>query len=1832
MMKSIALTSELLGYGRRHEAALRRALFASTALVGIALVSPATAQSTKGGSGGADYFQGAGTPVPAGGTSGVAGTDADDFNPYYYSSKGGAGGGAGASGGNALNSSGTVVANSGGAGGSAGMAGSSGTQVVNYSYRNSGSSAGGGGGGDGAIMVGTGITAVTTGGDGGAGADNTYLGGGGGGGAGGAGINEAGATNFTVIVNVTGGVGGGGGQSQYGSGGGGGDGGSGIVVTAAPSITIESGATVRGGNGGAGGAAYTGYNNVTGDGGAGGVGVFTSGTLTNAGTIIGGLGGAAGTPSAYSYDSNYSHGAAGADGAGVVGANLVIVNTGTISGGGTADAITFTGGDNALVLGSGGVQGTLNGTIGVAGSLSIDSGASAGGSATLGNDIHGTGSVTAVGAGSLTFAGALSESGGFNISDGSDVIIASTGSYRADPAINLGVATLTNLGSISTTGPVGGTQGVVVAAGATINNGDATNVGASLIGQDTGIAVFNGTGVTTINNAGLIKGLHYEGVTVRAGSLILNNASTGVIYGQGQLAGSGWAVGSDAGDQMAITNTGTIVGANYGVFSTNANDAIVNSGTIASGSYDTTTGVITSGGISAITLNSGGQITNQTTGVIYGGPNALVADATLVLSNAGSISASSDAVLAGGANSSILNTGSIKSINNSAITATSGAAITNASGATLTGGTDATYGYAVQLAGNGGTFDNYGTATGSGGGLTSNDNLSDGGAGVTVNLFAGSTTGAINLAGNSTNAVSLYSGAVTTGPDTVIDPVNGMSVTVRAAGTYAAAVYGPINLGANGNNTLNLTGGGDDTMENGASASFDLSTVSGANTIAKTGTGTWTLTGVASDPTTTAATILAGNGTPSGLLVFDGATGLTGDIYVNGATIRATTAGGFGTGTIYEQDPTTQFGASGTYANNIVLQSTDVGADPTVLETYGAQVVATLSGAITQTGAEAQAVTFGSVDATNTPVAGTFILTNTGNAWNGATTIDSGTTLQGATDTISGDNIVDNGTIDYDQSLDGIVAKAISGTGSFVKNGMGNVTLSAANTFSGSTTINAGTLSLAGGSAIASSGSVSVNAGATLNLLDDETITSLNGAGAVTLGANTLFLGTNDSSSTLSGIVSGAGGITQIGSGTLTLSGINTYTGTTLIDGGAFVLGASNALAEASTLSLNNAIGDIGANTDTVAAFNLTNSALNGTGTLTAAIYSLSNGVVNANLGAGALTQVSGTTTLNGTSAAETVAISGGTLLLGASDRLANTAALTLAASGTFDLASFNQTVAQLNGSGVIALGSGTLTVAQNVETDYAGSISGAGGLIKSGTGNLVLSGASTYTGATLVSDGILSVNGQIASAVTISGTGRLGGNGQVGGVTISSGATLAPGNSIGTLNINGNLTIAAGAYYAVDVSPTAADRVNVTGTVTLQGGTVQVLATGAAYAPTTSYTILSATGGVSGKFAALTSNYAFLTPTLEYAPTTVALVLLRNDATFSSVAQTPNQLAVASAIQGVPASGLSNVILPLTAPNARQAFDALSGEIYASVPSALIEEGSKVRDALLLDGRRTSEGFGIWGDLVDNTGQFDARPNTGTAKLDTLRKGIIAGINYGRDGFRGSIASGYSEGTYRMGARGSNADVNSYYAGAQAGYTMGRFRAQIGGAYSWHDIYTSRDVDFTGLTETVKSSQKGHTVQGFGEIGYALFDGPTFRLEPFAGYTHLRLRIGGAQESAGLSALTVARVTRDVDYSTAGVHLSAKVPFDGTRATFEPRLTVAWQHGWGDLAGTATSSFAGSSPFTVTGSALPGDAIKIHSGFDLSFGAVRLGAAYVVNAGAHQADHGAKVTMGIQF
>jgi autotransporter-associated beta strand protein len=141
--------------------------------------------------------------------------------------------------------------------------------------------------------------------------------------------------------------------------------------------------------------------------------------------------------------------------------------------------------------------------------------------------------------------------------------------------------------------------------------------------------------------------------------------------------------------------------------------------------------------------------------------------------------------------------------------------------------------------------------------------------------------------------------------------------------------------------------------------------------------------------------------------------------------------------------------------------------------------------------------------------------------------------------------------------------------------------------------------------------------------------------------------------------------------------------------------------------------------------------------------------------------------------------------------------------------------------------------------TTLSGIISDGGqgfGFVKTGTGVLALASIETYTGPTLISNGVLRVNGSLAagSAVTVATNGTLGGTGTINGtVTVLNGGAIAPGASIGTLTINNNLSLAGNLTIEVNkTNSQTSDQTVVSGTLANTGvGTINVANLGPALA-----------------------------------------------------------------------------------------------------------------------------------------------------------------------------------------------------------------------------------------------------------------------------------------------------------------------------------------------------------------------------------------------------------------
>ncbi|HYG32649.1 MAG TPA: autotransporter outer membrane beta-barrel domain-containing protein [Methylophilaceae bacterium] len=376
------------------------------------------------------------------------------------------------------------------------------------------------------------------------------------------------------------------------------------------------------------------------------------------------------------------------------------------------------------------------------------------------------------------------------------------------------------------------------------------------------------------------------------------------------------------------------------------------------------------------------------------------------------------------------------------------------------------------------------------------------------------------------------------------------------------------------------------------------------------------------------------------------------------------------------------------------------------------------------------AVTFaGSISGTggvNQNGTGTTIFT-ADNTYSAGTVISAGT-LQlgngGSTGSIVG-TIANNGTLAVDRNNTLVLDSFIFGSGDLQQNGTGTTVLTADNTYTGGTTVNAGILQLGDG-------------GTTGSIVGD-----------VDIVTNSSVLAFNRSDDvTFSGSISGLGAVAQSGTGTTVLTADNTYTGGTTIMAGTLQLGNGGTTGSIGGNVVNNGTLAFNRSDDVTFAGDIS-----GTGAV------LQNG--------------SGATILSGANSySGATTVNSGTLRAGAVNVLSAGSAHTVASGATLDLNGFNQTIGALNNSGTVRL----LSTAPGVQLTVNGNYVGNNGLLQMGT-ELGADGSPTDR---LIISG--SASGNTTLEVTnIGGLGALTtGNGielvNVGGATTSNAFALAGG------------------------------------------------------------------------------------------------------------------------------------------------------------------------------------------------------------------------------------------------------------------------------------------------------------------------------------------------------------------------------------------------------------------------------------------------------------------------
>ena len=1087
--------------------------------------------------------------------------------------------------------------------------------------------------------------------------------------------------------------------------------------------------------------------------------------------------------------------------------NLVITGNANLNGQTTAGIYMNDSGNHNLTIGPnttialGANTGFYNqqssGTLTISGGVNIGSR-----TLTIGNGSTSTGNVTI--SGNFTTA-----AGSVTINSGGTVTLSGNNSYTGITTLSAGTLVLNSSGSAGTSSAIG--TGTLTIAGGTIDNTSGSPVTLSTNNAQNWNANFAFTGTNDLNlGTGNVAMSATRTVTVNGGNLTVGGVISGTNYGLSKN-GTGTLILSGANTYSGTTtiNSGTIVAGSGTAFGngtfdfrggtlqalmdlTDSNALKVNNMTINANSFVSGANSMTiSGNSTGFLLNDYSLTNNLASGKL------LLFTGDLNLKSSGS---QRTLTIAGSGNTTFSGTLS----DTGSTTKTSGITVTS-TGTTILSGAFTSNGIITMNSATGtlllsGNNTSTGGVTLTTGTLAINNNNALGATGANFTITAGtidSTVAGISIANGNpiaingnfafggTNDLNLGAGAITSALGRTIT-LNGTGKTLTMGG-----VWGNSN---DSNYTLTVNGAGN-TLVLGGIALVNVGSNARTQTIA--GSGNVMVTGAVTNGASTGATqgltvtstgtvTLQGNNTYNGLTTMNSATGtlvLSGsNSGTGGVTLTA------GTLSISSDD-----NLSGS-SSPLVFNGGTLSITGTVLTSLNANRSTTFTAAKT--------VGFNIADANNNFTVsqnltqttgglnkaglGTLILTGN-NTYTGATTISAGTLEIAGTGLLGGGNyagtISNNGTLLIGSNSDQTFTGSISGSGALIKSGTGNLTFATSTNvgnYTGATLIQAGTLAISQSQnnlsssrfTIASTGTVTTAFGGGRDL----TIGSLDGSGAFILKGTLTLGGDNTIDANFSGNITtgGTSNLTKVGTGTQTLSGANTYTGTTTINAGTLQIGNGGTTGSISTSSAITNNGTLVFNRADNYGDTYSNS-INGTGVL--------------NLAAGNLT-LSGANTYTG----ETQ-INAGTLQIGSGG--------TTGSLSTSSAISNNGTLA-FNRSNTITQG-----------TDFASVISGTGALLKAGSGNLILTGANTYTGATTINAGTLqlgsgSTTGSLSSSSAITNNGTLTFN-----RSDNYGGTFS-----NTINGTGALRLSAGTL-------TLSGNNTYTGTTTISSGTLEIASTG---------------------------------------------------------------------------------------------------------------------------------------------------------------------------------------------------------------------------------------------------------------------------------------------------------------------------------------------------------------------------------------------------------------------
>lgn len=540
-----------------------------------------------------------------------------------------------------------------------------------------------------------------------------------------------------------------------------------------------------------------------------------------------------------------------------------------------------------------------------------------------------------------------------------------------------------------------------------------------------------------------------------------------------------------------------------------------------------------------------------------------------------------------------------------------------------------------------------------------------------------------------------------------------------------------------------------------------------------------------------------------------------------------------------------------------------------------------------------------------------------------------------------------------------------------------------------------------------------------------------------------------------------------------------------------------------------------------------------------------------------------------------------------------------------------------------------------SIRTDYGwsgqyGSISGSADLIKMGEGSLNLIGdARAFTGELVVAEGEVLLNGSnMGGAVKVRSAGRLIGNGRMKGLIVE--GEVNPGHvypsPYATLIVDGDYVQRVGSTYRFNIDASGrSDLIAVSGTATLQGGTAYADKASGVYIPGTRWTVLTAAGGVIGRFASFEQNAPFVDLSLIYTPNSVQVEAVRNSTPFAEAASSSNQRLVARSIeaQGAGSAVHDAVVGSGSREAAREAFDQLSGGAYGAVSNLAFEGVLSGQDAVL---RNLRDGRDLnWSQDLD---QERSLTGSTAAGGDTRTTGWAAGRNVAFGELTLAVSAMEVRDDFNSRAQRGESQVVSRTGGLAVRWAPGAFSLAAGVGHGEVQVDMDRRIHLPALMGAASGDQSGRVSHAFAETSWrkAWTGGG---VEPFVGVSAVDLRTDAAQERGSAARLNLHAAAFNAATSTVGLRLNAGA------GDWTLEGSAAWRRAYGDLATRTAATFEGGDlPFMVGGDVLSRDAalVDIQGSWSPEGRPVQLSFGYAGRIGDRSDSHGLQARASLTF